>query len=68
MVRYVRVHDQGESSLGRGGPMKLALCGMSALRVLRDLRQRHVDVMRLPRVDLPAPSLEGSGRWSRAAI
>ena len=48
--------------------MKLALCGMSALRVLRDLRQRHVDVTRLPRVDLPAPSLEGSLRWSRAAI
>lgn len=44
--------------------MNLTLCGLSALRILRELRGRHVDVAKLPRVSLRSPSPGDQGRWS----
>jgi len=48
--------------------MNLTFCGLSALRVLRQLRGKRVDVTKLPRIDLRAPSMGGEGRWARSAI
>lgn len=49
--------------------MKLALCGLSALSVLRELRKRkELNITTLPRVDLAAPEVSATGKRPGRAI
>lgn len=66
---YMRINVQFGQPLERGDSMEFALCGLSALSVLRELRRRGVlDVANAKRVNLSAPILAETGRKSRAAM
>lgn len=49
--------------------MDLAINGLSALKIIRTLRQeKTVDISKLPRVNLRPPRPGENGRWSRASV